>query len=141
LSRHTAWLRLTLLTFLVNGLSSALAKAQYVLSLGQFKTVFIFASYAGATTVALFATLRCFQKPSQGEFLVGTIMAVTGIGAYSLLVLSLETLDAIVVYPLASSLGVATTAATSRILWGERVGPKGIAGMAMALLALLLLAG
>jgi drug/metabolite transporter (DMT)-like permease len=73
------------------------------------------------------------------DWLVGVPLGLLNCGQLICLLLALHHLDALVVFPVSSSLGVVVNVVTARALWGERPTRAAWAGIVLAVAAVVLL--
>jgi multidrug transporter EmrE-like cation transporter len=74
-----------------------------------------------------------------GEWALGAILGVANLLQLLCLLLALRSLPAVVVFPVSAALGIVFNALASMLFWGERPAPRGWLGIALSVLAVVLL--
>ena len=136
--RGRAWIWM-LGVFLVNGLVNTGAKLfQQEMAQEQnlpFQAV-IFVSAFLVTTVLYYVRRARLDRPS---LFYGAALGAANLGNYLFLILALTMLPGTVVYPATAAGEVGLMALAGVLIWRERLGARGWAGVALAVVALVLL--
>jgi drug/metabolite transporter (DMT)-like permease len=135
------WLRMMLLAFLFNGLSPFGLRILAAMGVGQELTpVYLFYWYVGGLAFVLIWALRKRERISGMAVLIGSGMALCGVLGQVTMGLALAYgAPGNVVFPLAVGANIFIVAAGGVLLFKERVGIYGKAGIAVGLLATVLL--
>jgi multidrug transporter EmrE-like cation transporter len=135
-----------LLCLLLAGVIGTIHKAQEVMTRSAEAVAGTSADrlFYQAVTFASACVLSCGylavrrQRPARAELAVGAAVGVTNVGGLAFILLGLAALPASVFYPAAGCLAVAGNAVLGRVLWGERLLPRQLAGLAAALAVVVL---
>jgi drug/metabolite transporter (DMT)-like permease len=135
-----------LLCLLIAGTIGTIHKAQEVLTRSSAAAAGTPADrlFYQAVTFATACALSCGYlavrrvRPSGAELAVGAAVGMSNVGGLALILLALAAMPASVFYPSAGCLGVAGNALLGRVLWGERLLPRQLAGLAAALAVVVL---
>lgn len=141
MSDSSKWLRLMLLAFVANGFGPFGLKviAQKGLS-DHYRFQYLFSWYAGGLAFGLAAFLA-----SRGRFMAKDLVMAIGIGAGSFggqlfSVLALEQkVPGYIVFPITTGGNLFLVAAAGLVLFREKIGRYGVAGIVMGMLAIVLL--
>ncbi|MFB3902449.1 MAG: hypothetical protein ACE15E_03285 [Acidobacteriota bacterium] len=135
------WLRAILLAFLLNGLSPFGLRILAANGLGtEYTTVYLFYWYLAGLVFALFWIVARRQKVTLAAVLVGFGMAASSVaGQYSMGMALNRGIPGNIVFTLAMGCSICVVAAAGLFFFGEKVGPYGKAGIALGLVAAVLL--
>lgn len=142
------------LLFLVTGCCNLASKAFHETGLAAQKPHYLFCLFHVAAAVSSGAwlwdrwrggrrkRLEAAPEPlprARQAILPGFLLGSINASSNFLLLLALERLPGLIVFPVSSSLGLALTMLIAAWAWGERIGSWGRAGMALAVVAVVLL--
>ena len=110
----------------------------------NLKSIFLFTSLSFAVSAAVILAIIARQrKPTrtgEGKELVpGICLGFANVGGQVFMVTALHELHPAFVLPVASCCGVTATVLLARWLWGERLDVRALCGLALALIALVVL--
>ncbi|MFB3904005.1 MAG: hypothetical protein ACE15E_11175 [Acidobacteriota bacterium] len=135
------WLKAMVLAFLLNGLSPFGLRILAGRGLAeQYTSVYLFYWYlAGLVFAVLWVVVRG-ERIRSASVLIGVAMAASSVGGQVFMARALsEGVAGNVVFPLAMGCSICIVTAGGMLLFGEKVGPYGKAGVALGLLAAALL--
>ena len=135
------YLRCMLVAFLANGTGAFGLRILAGAGLGAVdERQYLSWWYACGAVVALIVYLSKAGRPEPREIVIGFVMALCSLGGQVGMALSLAGgISGFVVFPVATGGGVLLVAATGRLIYQEKVGPLGAAGIVVGFLALVLL--
>ncbi len=135
------WLRAMILAFLLNGLSPFGLRILVGRGLGQqYTTVYLFYWYLAGLVFALLWVLIRRERIRTAAVLMGVAMAASSVvGQVSMARALNEGVAGNIVFPLAMGCSICLVTAGGMLLFGEKMGPYGKAGVALGLLAAVLL--
>ena len=131
--------RLLAISFLGTGLVTITNKILIEIGLHNQRAQFMFFTYLTGLILALFIARPQDKKLTLKEWQVGIFMGVTGIGTVYYLIQSLSVLPGIVVFPVRGSANLLLTAVVSAIIWKERPGKKGLLGIILGTISIILI--
>jgi multidrug transporter EmrE-like cation transporter len=135
------WFRLMMITFLLNGLSPFGLRILAGAGLGErYTPIYLFYWYLGGLIfVGIWAFLRG-KPPSGSEILVGSMMGLASVcGQFSMGLAMTHGVAGNVVFPIAMGSSIFIVATAGVLIFKERVGPYGKAGIVIGLFAAVLL--
>lgn len=149
------WSPLILLLFASTGISQVVMKEYSALRPPSELPVYTFSLFA-ASTVCTFLWLAWesrFARPVEsetsnspdgvpqtyGEWLLGTLLGGANVLQLVFLLMALEALPAVIVFPVSAALGITANALASAVLWGERPSFAAWLGIALSVCAVVLL--
>ena len=137
----TVWLRLMLIAFVANGLGPFGLKVLSERGLAEaYQPQYLLHWYAGGFAFAAVALLRTGIRPYAREVALGALMGACSFAGQSFTGMALSRgLPGHVVFPLTTGGSLFLVAAAGLFLFNERVGPYGIAGIALGIAALVAL--
>lgn len=135
------WLRLMLIAFVANGLGPFGLKVLSERGLaGAYQPQYLLYWYCGGFAFALLALLRSGARPYVREVLLGGLMGACSLSGQWFTGMALSHgLPGHVTFPLTTGGSLFLVAAAGLFLFNERVGPYGIAGIALGITALVAL--
>lgn len=135
------YLRCMLLAFLANGAGSFGLRILAGAGLGAVdERQYLTWWYACGALVALAVSCRQAGRPAAREIVIGFAMALCSLGGQVGMALALSGgISGFVVFPVATGGGMLLVAAIGRLIYGEQVGPYGVAGLLVGFLAMVLL--
>lgn len=135
------YLRYMLIAFLANGAGSFGLRILAGAGLGNIdERQYLAWWYACGAIVALAVYLARAARPAAREILIGFAMALCSLGGQVGMALALAGgISGFVVFPVATGGGMLLVAAIGRLIYGEKVGPYGVAGLVVGFLAMVLL--
>jgi drug/metabolite transporter (DMT)-like permease len=131
--------RLLAVSFLGTGLVTLTNKILIELGLHNQRVQFMFCTYLTGLVLALIMARPEDKKLTAKEWQVGIFMGVTGIGTVYYLIQSLWVLPGIIVFPVRGSANLLLTAILSAVLWKERLNKKGILGIILGAISIILI--
>jgi drug/metabolite transporter (DMT)-like permease len=137
------WLRLMLVAFVANGLGPFGLKMLVERSLAErFHYHYLAIWCAAGFLLALAAFLRLRKRPSPKECGFAALMGLASFGGQLCTSLSLEHgVPGHIAFPITTGGSLFVVAAGGRVLFHERIGAYGIAGIISGIAALVLLSG
>lgn len=135
------WLRLMLIAFVANGLGPFGLKVLSERGLADaYQPQYLLYWYCGGFAFAVVALLRSGVRPQLREVSLGAVMGACSLSGQSFTGLALSHgLPGHVAFPLTTGGSLFLVAAAGLFLFNERVGPYGIAGIALGIVALVAL--
>ena len=135
------WVKAIMLAFLLNGLSPFGLRILAASGLGrEYTTVYLFYWYLAGLVFALVWILTRRDRIGLAALLIGLGMAVASVGGQVSMSLALSHgVPGNIVFPLAMGCSICLVTAVASVLFGERVGGYGKAGIILGLLAAVLL--
>ena len=129
-----------IITFMtgITGLLGILLKVYAVAAGESFQPMFFCCMYGSAAITNLFSTAREPEITGRGELFVGVLLGTANITATIAFYLALTNLDGIIVYPTTSAGSIVLATAASWFLWKERYNRWTLAGIIVAVVALVL---
>ncbi|HCJ35104.1 MAG TPA: hypothetical protein DHV65_12520 [Ktedonobacter sp.] len=135
------WFRLMLVAFLANGIGPFGLKILAEMNLsGQFTYQYLELWYLGGVAFALVAFLRRHSKPYLREVLIGGGMGMCSVGGQLSMALALrDNVPGHIVFPVVTGGNLFIVAAAGVILFKERIGSYGTAGIILGIASLVIL--
>jgi drug/metabolite transporter (DMT)-like permease len=135
------WMHLMLAAMLTNGLGLAGTKILTEMGLAdRYQLHYLFAWYASGLLAAVIFLAPKLSLPHRREIWIGGAMALMSFLGQFFIVKALRNgAPGFLVYPIAVGANVLFVAVGGMLLFEERVGPRGLAGIASGLVAILLL--
>lgn len=135
------WLRLMLIAFLANGIGPFGLKVLTERGFGDaYQPQYLLYWYGGGLVFALAALLRSGLRPSGREVAFGALMGASSLCGQWFTGLALANgVPGHVAFPLTTGGSLFLVAAAGLFLFKERVGPYGMAGIALGIAALVAL--
>ena len=135
------WFRLMLIAFLFNGVSSFGLRILTDMGLARDHTLqYLMFWYAGGAIVIFLTTVRSLGKISRSDLGIGAALGFLSGPGQNFMGMALATgLPGNVVFPVALAGGLFIVVAIGVTVFGERVGPAGIAGIALGIASIALL--
>ncbi len=135
------WLRMMLLAFLLNGLSPFGLRVLAAMGVGKEMTpIYLFYWYLSGLAFVIIWAVRQRERVSRAAVLIGTGMALASVIGQTTMGLALAAgAPGNVVFPLAVGANVFIVAAGGVLFFKEHIGAYGKAGIAVGLLAAVLL--
>ncbi len=133
------WLKLVLASFLLCGISDTTWKMAGETSGGYAVNTYIFFFHTFALISAVIAAIIMKKKITRIEFLLGAIVGFTlGVGGICSMKAILQ-IPGIVFFPVSSGGSLLTVTVMAHILWKEKISPKQIAGLILAVVSIVLI--
>jgi drug/metabolite transporter (DMT)-like permease len=141
MNRQNAWLRLMLIAFVTNGLGPFGLKMLAERGLAEnYHFHYLLWWYAGGLLLALTAFALTRSRPYQREVLIAAVMGLGSFGGQLFSSLALEAkVPGHIVFPATTGGNLFLVAAAGILLFREKVGPYGIAGILTGIVSLVLL--
>ena len=132
------WLRLMLVAFVANGIGPFGLKVLTELGLaGAYQAQYLLYWYLGGFVFAAAALWRSGLRPRGSEVLLGGLMGACSLLGQSFTGLALSSgMPGHVVFPITTGGSLFLVATAGLVLFKEKVGPYGIAGMVLGIAAL-----
>jgi drug/metabolite transporter (DMT)-like permease len=139
--KQAVWLNAMLLAFFLNGLSPFGLRILAATGLGQEHTqVYLFYWYLAGMVFLLVLRLRRRERLPGAALAIGSAMALSSVGGQVFMGLALAYgAPGNVVYPIAMGASICIVAAGGLLIFKERVGAYGKAGIVVGLLAVVLM--
>jgi drug/metabolite transporter (DMT)-like permease len=137
----SVWLRLMLIAFLANGIGPFGLKVLTERGFGDaFQAQYLLYWYCGGLVFAVAALLKSGLKPTAREIGLGALMGACSLFGQAFTGLALSHgVPGHVAFPLTTGGSLFLVAAAGLLLFKERVGPYGIAGIVLGIVALVAL--
>lgn len=100
---------------------------------------FFFVMFTTAASIGWMIWFLQKKKVSKPDILPGVFLGLCNTGSGSMVLLSLQFLPGVVVFPLTSSVGLVITVIVARLVWSERLGGTGVFGIICAAIAAILM--
>ena len=135
------WLRLMLIAFVANGLGPFGLKVLSERGLADaYQPQYLLYWYCGGLAFAMIALVRSGVRPQRREVVLGALMGACSLSGQSFTGLALSHgLPGHIAFPLTTGGSLFLVAAAGLLLFKERVGPYGIAGITLGIIALVAL--
>ena len=134
------WLRLMLVAFVANGLGPFGLKVLTERGLAAFQQQYLLYWYLGGLVFAVIAFVSAGLRIAPREVLLGACMGLCSLSGQSFTGLALSHgLPGHVVFPLTTGGSLFLVAAAGILVFKEKVGPYGIAGIVLGILSLAML--
>jgi drug/metabolite transporter (DMT)-like permease len=135
------WLRLMLIAFVTNGLGPFGLKVLSERGFAEaYQSQYLLYWYFGGFAFALLALLRSGVRPQFREVLLGALMGACSLSGQSFTGLALSHgLPGHIAFPITTGGSLFLVAAAGLFVFNERVGPYGIAGIVLGIMALVAL--
>jgi multidrug transporter EmrE-like cation transporter len=134
------WLRLMLVAFLANGIGPfGLRVLQGEGMLEPYRYPYLFYWYAGGAALAAAFSLRGWSRPRAAEWLLGGAMGACSLGGQVATALALEAVPGHAVFAVTTGGTLFIVAAAGILVFKERVGRYGLAGIALGIASILML--
>jgi drug/metabolite transporter (DMT)-like permease len=130
---------LLLLLFCVTGLSGIAMKAFHQYTPPQELPGFMAVLFAVATVGGALVAAARGEWPVASDLAIGAVIGLANAAQLAFLLRALETVQAIIVFPVSSALALVLNALASLAWWGERLNPASALGLVLALAATVLL--
>ena len=130
---------LIIILFVVTGGCGLAAKAFSEFSPGDQRRMFLFFLFGTAAIIAVAALFVQRTRPKARDLPLGIILGLCNICGNYCLLLALMKLPGMVVFPISSSMGVVLTTLAGMGIWHERLRKLAIAGIATAIIAVVLI--
>ncbi len=135
-----AWLRLMLLAFVANGLGPFGLKILTERNLSAFQPQYLVYWYLGGAVFGLIAFLKTSRHVEPREIALGAGMGLCSLCGQTFTGLALSSgVPGHVAFPLTTGGSLFLVAAAGILLFRERVGPYGVAGIVLGIVSLILL--
>lgn len=125
--------------FILSGAGALIAKTLVSLNLEQHRNTYFIFLFATMLLIAVCVDIISLHLPSKRELLTGGAMGLAGIGNYWFIIRALRDVPGIVVFPFRTCGSILLTLIVTRIAWRERLGPMEIAGVVLAMVAIVLM--
>jgi drug/metabolite transporter (DMT)-like permease len=126
-------------SFLGTGIIALTNKVLIEIGLHDQRAQFLFITYLTGLVIALIIARPEDKKLTAKEWQVGIFMGITGIGTAYYLIQSLSVLKGIIVFPVRGSANLLLTAILSAMVWKERPNKKGILGIILGAISIILI--
>ena len=124
--------------FALSGATRAAQKAIAVLAPGPGQSELALVWFGAAAVLSAALMVGPGRPTRRGEWLTGSCLGVVNLGSLVCLLRALSGIPATIVFPAVSCLGLVLTVAGAFVFWRERPTRRGSLGMAVGLLAVLL---
>jgi drug/metabolite transporter (DMT)-like permease len=135
------WLRLMLVAFFANGLGPFGLKVLTERNLTpQFQSQYLFYWYVGGLLFALVALGSAWRNLNRREILLGAAMGASSLGGQAFTGLALSSqVPGHIVFPITTGGSLFVVATVGILVFGEKVGGYGLAGILLGITSLVLL--
>lgn len=128
-----------MLLFLTQGAASALSKVFEQTGGAQLFDHFLFYTFASALLFSIVVCVKRKEWPGKWELLFGLLIGIPNFFSSRLLLLALNALPAVIVYPILGVSGIVVVSLAGVVLFRERLRKQQWLGILVVLLAVLLL--
>lgn len=136
----STWLRLMLIAFAANGLGPFGLKVLSAGNLAQYQPQYLLYWYLGGAAFAALAFFRVARTVEYREVMLGAVMGLCSLCGQSFTGLALANgLPGHVVFPLTTGGSLFLVAAAGILLFKEKVGGYGVAGIVLGIVSLIML--
>lgn len=125
--------------FVGNGLCMMVMRGYEQTGVRGESSLFLAILFGTAAVIALIGWLTHRQGSSRRDLLPGVLLGLLNALGNLALVIALQQLPAVVVFPFHSAVGLVYVALFARLVWDERIARTEAAGMALALVAVVLI--
>jgi drug/metabolite transporter (DMT)-like permease len=125
--------------FLLSGIGALLIKTLVALGLEKFRNTYFVSLHSTMLLIAIGGNLLGRHLPSKRELLFGGAMGLAGMGNYWFILFALRELPGIVAFPFRTCGSIVLTLFVSRVVWRERLAPGEVAGVVLAMAAIVLM--
>ena len=135
------WIRWMLVAFLFNGLCTFGLRILTAMGLAQRYTssYLVFWYLAGAFALAVIY-LRNGERPRRSDLFTGVALGAFSVGGQTCLGLALaQGLPGTIVFPIVLAGGLFVVVAAGLFVFGENIGPAGVAGILLGIISIVLL--
>ncbi len=134
------WLRYMMIAFVANGLGPFGLKILSERGLAGYQSQYLMYWYLGGVIFALLAFSRALGRLPVREVLIGAAMGVSSLSGQSFTGLALaRDVPGHIVFPITTGGSLFLVAAAGILVFGERVGVYGLAGILLGIASLVLL--
>ena len=134
------WLQMMLIAFVTNGLGPFGLKVLTEQGWGSFQWQYLIYWYAGGVLFALLALWRNWQGMARRELILGVLMGMCSLGGQSCTGLALARgVPGHVAFPITTGGSLFLVAAAGILIFKERIGAYGVAGIALGIASLVML--
>src|SRR5712692_8523949 len=135
------WFRLMMVAFILNGLCSFGLKILAAMGLAtQYTSVYLVFWYLGGGLLMLVLLARDRRMPARSDMLVGAGLGIFSTCGQTSMGLALASgLPGNVVFPVALAGGLFVVVLAAVLIFKERIGPAGVAGISLGILSIALL--
>ncbi len=126
-------------SFFFSGITAVCSKWLVELRLTGEKLPYLFYYSMWVCLFSLVLMRTKGSRPGRKEWMIGTTMGIAGMTGIFFFLSSLESVPGIVGFPVRATGTLIATSIISAGLWKERIGVKGIAGIALAIIAIFLI--
>jgi drug/metabolite transporter (DMT)-like permease len=130
---------LLVLMLLAGGTSDAMSKVFEVYGPGTLANQFLLYTFTGAFLLAALLVLRSHERPDKYALLFGVLVGVPNFFSAKFLLMALDYLPAVIVYPTFSVATILLVTLAGVALFKERLGKRQWAALGVILVALVLL--
>jgi drug/metabolite transporter (DMT)-like permease len=136
----TIWLRLMLVAFLTNGLGPFGLKVLSERGLSAFQPQYLVAWYVGGLVFALIALGSGWSRLTRREVVLGAAMGLCSVGGQTFTGFALaREVPGHIVFPVTTGGSLFLVATAGMLIFHEKVGSYGLAGIALGILSLVML--
>jgi len=132
-------LLLLIISFMFTGFNSISNRALVAFGLGDYRALYCLGFWGGGVILGFIILAIKRHEFRKKDAFLGIVMGATGATAMVFLLMSLQTVKGVVVFPVRSCGNVSLTAAISYFLWREKVTPRQWLGIACGVLVIYLL--
>ena len=125
--------------FVMSGVAALIAKAIVALSLDQHRNIYFISIFATMLLISISRSGLTRRFPSRKELIFGGAMGIAGIGNYWFIVQALRDIPGIVAFPFRTCGSILLTLVVSRFVWKETLRYREIAGVLLAMTAIVLM--
>lgn len=134
------WAKLMLIAFVANGLGPFGLKVLTERNLAGYQPQYLFYWYLGGLVFALLALLGGSLRVNGKEIALGALMGLASFGGQAFTGLALShNMPGYIAFPLTTGGSLFLVATAGILLFKEKVGPYGIAGLTLGIIALVTL--
>lgn len=130
---------LLMVAFVFSGLLNIAGKALVEMGLGEYRGLYLLAFFSTAAVLGMAIMFSRREKALPQDRSVGMVMAVGGTGAMLFLLLALEYMPGIVVFPVRNLGNLVVIGMVSLLVWKDRLSTNQWLGIIFAIVAMWLI--
>jgi drug/metabolite transporter (DMT)-like permease len=125
--------------FFMSGVAALIAKTLVASALEQYRNIYFISIFATMLLISLSINGLTRRLPSRKELIFGGTMGIAGIGNYWFIVRALRDVPGIIAFPFRTCGSILLTLVVSRFLWKETLRYRELAGVILAMSAIVLM--
>lgn len=133
--------RLIAVSFFLNGVTMVGMKAVSEFGLARVTPMVLFSMYGTSSLLGIFPVVAAGRRPQRRSLWVGAIAGIASIAGCASSIGAAALAQGYVVFPVISGGSLLLVAVFGRIAFGEKIGPYGLAGIAVGIAGIAMLGG